>query len=257
MLLNNKRMEKWQKYLQILGLTDAESKVYLYSLKAGPQSVLEIARSVKLSRVTIYNVIGSLTKLGLMTSIEKGKKQVYAAEPPERVVALANNRINSMQATVKEINHHINELKLMESGDKPVVKMYEGMEAFRALQEDVLNTKTEEVFEYGNLDDIDILYPNRYDQPYFKKLIKKKINRKIIFLSKKQEPGVVKKDNNHIIYTNKGDFHGDIVVYDDIVWMSSFKGKQIAVMIKDKDITSTVKYAFDNLWDKVKKDTIK
>ena len=250
-------MNKWQKYLQTLGLTDAESKVYLYSLKAGPMPVLEIARSVELSRVTIYNVIETLTKSGLMTSVQKGKKLLYTAEPPERIMALANNKINSMQATVKEINNNIEELKLMQSGDKPVVKMYEGTEAYQAIQQDMLVSKIEESREFGNLDDIERIYPIRYNEKFFKKMDTRNFKRKIFFITTKEDTkekeNTIRRDqtNKDILYSKKGDFHGDIVIYNNKVWISSFKGKQITVMIEDDEIANTMKFGFDKMWDKL------
>jgi len=246
-------MEKWQKYLQILGLTDAESKVYLFSLKAGPKTVLVIARSVSLSRVTIYNVIESLTKLGLMTSVEKGKKQLYAAEPPERVVALANNRINNMQATVKEINHHIDELKLMQSGDKPVVKMFKGPDTFKAIQEDLLNYKYDDTLEFGNLDDIEELYPYLTNVKFFEKLAKKNIERRCIFSSTTKDKGFIKEGNKeNYYYKNDQDFHGDIIVYGDKVWISRFRGEQMAVQVKDQLIADVFRALFNKVWTGLK-----
>ena len=248
-------MMKWQNYLQTLGLTDAESKVYLFCLKAGPKSVLEIAQSVSLSRVTIYNVIESLTKLGLMTSVEKGKKQYYASEPPERVVALAENKITSMQSTVHEIKNNIDELKLMQSGDKPVVKLYEGPEAFKAIQDDVLAQKIEVMYEFGNKDEIEKVYPNRENLKYFKKLNEKDIKRKLIYQSASADfpPGFTKRNNLQLVCCNNLKFKGDIFFYNDTIWLSSFKGKQITVMIKDAAIKETLQEAFDMLWESLPK----
>ncbi len=236
--------------MQTLGLSETEAKVYLEVLKMGPSPVQEIATVVGLSRVSIYAVIESLTKLGLMTSMEKGKKQLYAVEPPERVAALAEKRASDLGAVVKEIKNSIQELKLLQSGEKPIVKMYEGPEAFLAMQEGVLNSKTRDTYEFGNLDEINKVYPYEQLAPFHKKLSKIKFNRRIIYqtknkLTRPSEP------NKKIKYLDQNvkTFKGDFFFYDDTVWLSSFSGKQITVMIKSKEIKETLQAAFDLLWD--------
>ena len=246
-------MEKWQKYLQVLGLTEAESKVYLHILKSGPSPVLQVAKLLELSRVTIYNVIESLTEQGLMTSVEKGRKQLYASEPPERIIILANSKIHKMKSMVEEIKSGIDELKLIQSGDKPVVKMYEGSEAFEAIQEDLLKSDVDTMYEFGNFDDIEKMYPKRYEDEYYKKLEKKNIKRKGFYFSSDVKEGFGKKGTADVYYSNDTDFHGDLLIYDDKVWLSSFKGKQISVMIKDPAIMQMVKKFFEVTWNNLKK----
>ncbi|MBU1179424.1 hypothetical protein KJ885_00590 [Patescibacteria group bacterium] len=246
-------MDKWEKYLQGLGLSETESKIYLEVLKMGPSAVQEIAKVAGLSRVSVYSIIESLTKLGLMTSVQKGKKQLYAVEPPERLINLADKKANAIERMKKEIKEQIQELKLIQAGDKPIVKMYEGPEAFMAMQEDLLNLKSGKICEFGNLDEINRVYPYERLKPFHQKLAKKKIDRKIIYqtkekLTREKEPGKQIKYLNNKIKT----FRGDFFFYDDTVWLSNFSGKQITVMIKSKEIKETLQAAFDILWDCLK-----
>jgi len=248
-------MDKWKKYLQLLGLTEGETGVYLSVLKSGPRPVQEIAKDAGFSRVTVYAAIESLAKMGLMTSVEKGKKQVFAAEPPERIVSLAENKMNSIKNTIQEIKGNIDELKLVQSGDKPVVKMFEGVEAFGAIQEDVLKSKIDLMCEFGNLDEINNFYP--YDknvrEKYYDKLAATKMRRKLIYLSTDKSPKRIE-PNKEIKYLDDKSvkpFFGDIFFYDNTVWLSSFKGRQIAVMIKSKELKDTIQAAFDIIWEKL------
>jgi len=245
-------MDKWTKYLQLLGLSDTESKIYLEVLKMGPSPVQEIANKIGLSRVSVYSLIESLTKLGLMTSVEKGKKQLYTAEPPERIISLAENKVNNLKASIQEIKSSIQELKLVQSGDKPVVKMYEGIEAFAAIQEDVLGTKIDQMCEFGNLDDVDVLYLYEDLEPFYKKLAKTKFERKLIFYTNTKKPRTSEGNKKIKYLDNTKEFHGDIFFYGNTVWLSGFKGKQITVMIKSKEIKDTLQAAFDIIWKNLK-----
>ena len=249
-------MTNWNKYLKPLGLTDAEISIYLAALKIGAETVQNIAKEVKLSRVTVYAAIENLTQNGLMSSVDKGKKTYYAAEPPERIVALAENKTSQMQHMIAEIKDNLQELKLTQSGDKPVVKLFEGLNAFTAIQEDVTNTKTlDYLCEFGNLDEINRVYP--YDKgvrdAFYEKLAKMEMMRRLIFLTTNPKPRTIEA-NKQIKYLDlaKFNFFGDIFFYNDTVWFSSFKSKQMAVMIKSKEITDTIKAAFEILWENTK-----
>ena len=89
-------MKKWREILSSVGLTDSEQKVYLSALEAGESSVQHLAKKTKLSRVTVYSVIETLTQHGLMSSVEKGKKTYYIAEPPERLITYGEELLQKM-----------------------------------------------------------------------------------------------------------------------------------------------------------------
>ena len=243
-------LEKWKKYFRALGFSETESRLYLEVLEMGPSSVQEIAKVVGLSRVSVYAVIETLTRSGLMTSVEKGKKRLYAAEPPERIVSLAEKKASDLGAAVKGIKNSIQELKLAQAGEKPIVKMYEGSEVFVAMQEDLLANRPEQICEFGNIDEIDRLYPYERLAPLHKQLAKLKLKRRLIYQTKE---GLRRPDepNKQIKYL-KGEtkyFPGDFFIYKDTVWLVSFSGKQITVMIKSRAIKETLQAAFDILWE--------
>lgn len=250
-------MNKWSKNLHLLGLSTGEITVYMTALQLGPEPVQTIAKKSELSRVTVYSAIESLTKLGLMTSVEKGKKLVYAAEPPERILSLAETRLNSLQTVTREIKSNIDELKMMQTGDKPVVKMFEGLEAFSAIQEDVLKSKATQICEFGNLDEIDRVYP--YEKQVYTKYLdtlakRNKTMRRLVYLSKIHTPRTTE-DNKQIVYLDesKFNFFGDLFFYDDTVWISSFKNQQVTVMIKNQEIKDTLQATFEIIWNSLKK----
>jgi sugar-specific transcriptional regulator TrmB len=108
--------------------------------------------------MTTYTVIESLTKHGLMSSIQKEKKTLYIAEPPERLVAFVQKKMTHMEETLLSVKTAIQELKLLQKGDKPIVKMFEGEEALKAIQEDLVTSKPEKIDEFGNRDELLKLY---------------------------------------------------------------------------------------------------
>lgn len=249
-------MNKWEKYFEILGLNESETKIFISMLKSGPETVQNIAKNVNFSRMTVYTAIQSLTKHGLVTSVERGKKQFYTAEPAERIIALAENKTSQMQSIIKDIKDNIQELKMIQKGDKPVVKLFEGMDAFTAIQEDVISSNASRICEFGNIDEIDRIYPYGVNirKKYFGKLAKKPLERHLIFLSKEKRPRI-EEPNKIVKYLPdhfKLNFTGDIFIYEDKIWLSNFKDNQLTVMIQNKELKDVVQAMFDIIWNNLK-----
>jgi len=141
-------MFHWNQLLTNLGLSENESLLYLTSLENGQKTVQELSTLTKLSRVTIYALIDSLKNQGLITSVEKGKKTLFAAEPPQRLLNFGEQRLQDLKATVSEMKAGLDELDLKARGEKPVVKLFEGDESLKALAEDIVHSKPKEIYEF-------------------------------------------------------------------------------------------------------------
>lgn len=251
-------MEKWFKYLKSLGLTDSEAKVYLAVLKSGPQPVQKIAAEVGFSRVTVYEAIESLAGKSLMTSVEKGKKQYFAAEPPERILSLAENKMNAMKTAIAEMKSGLNELKLVQSGDKPIVKMFEGEEAlmsvFQELVEGKSTEKIDELCEFANISAISRAYSLEQLDFLHKKILENKIKRRLIYLRelpRQERPLDPAKQVKYLKPSDTDPFYGDVIIYGNKVWLASFKGKHVTVVIDSEEIKNTFQAWFDLLWKKL------
>ena len=68
-------MDTLHNNLITLGLSDEEIQVYLAALEHGSISVLEIAKATNIPRTTVYLLIDSLVKHGLLKLMVKGKKR--------------------------------------------------------------------------------------------------------------------------------------------------------------------------------------
>jgi len=233
--------------MKSLGFTESEATIYLTSLEMGPASVQDIAKKAKVSRVTTYAVIESLTERGLMSSVEKGKKRLFVAESPERLVSFVTARVKEMETTLKEVQSSIDELKMIQRGEKPVVKMFEGPEALNACQKDVIFTKPKMIDEFFNMDTFRAAYSLENGSDYENEIKKFKPKTRSYFVVKGPEPNKFTSSVEFIkIPSEVGlDFTGGIVAYGNKVALSSVSRKQIAVIIESEEIANTVKALFD------------
>jgi sugar-specific transcriptional regulator TrmB len=65
-----------------LGLSEKEAAVYLATLELGEDTALNIAEKSQVNRTTTYVILEKLMKLGLASTVERGKKTVFVAEDP-------------------------------------------------------------------------------------------------------------------------------------------------------------------------------
>jgi len=144
-----------EKYLQDIGLSDKEATVYLTLLAVEHASVLDLAKKTKIKRPTVYVVLESLSKKGLVSETTIGKKTHYQAEPPERLETFVEKRkiaLEESQRTLKDVIPQIKSIA-RETGERPVVKYFEGKEGIISASEEMFRNET------GGGEPIYLIYP--------------------------------------------------------------------------------------------------
>jgi sugar-specific transcriptional regulator TrmB len=243
----------WNARLRSLGFSESETHVYLASLELGEASVQDVAKRANVSRVTAYAVIEHLIKQGLMSSVEKGKKRYVVAESPDRLLASMKTRLTQMQTSLREAEDALQELKLVQRGEKPVVRLYEGEEAFQAIFRDLAKTKVDQIEEFGNHD---ILRRHVTPQMFEKHVaphLKSAKNRAIMTSSVKTAPTT---SNGSVVYISAKDHscHGDILIYGkEKVAFSTFGPKPVSVLIESETVAEMMRSLFSLAWKQVKK----
>lgn len=125
--------EKLLEILKNIGLDENEAQVYLSTLSLGPTTVLKIARASGIKRTTIYGIIESLQKKGLMRIELRGLKQLYTAESPEKLDIMLDTRKGEFTAILPEF-HALHRLQ----GRESTIKVYTGLRAMKDLYLDTL-----------------------------------------------------------------------------------------------------------------------
>src|SRR3989344_7022794 len=113
-----------EKYLQDLGLTDKEAAVYLALLQVDGATALDLSKKTKINRSTVYVVIESLSKKGLVSETTIGKKTQFQAEPPERLETYLEYKKTQFEEQSRRIKDVLPEIKSIQrgTGERPVVK---------------------------------------------------------------------------------------------------------------------------------------
>lgn len=228
--------------LKSLGLLDSEIKTYLAALENGAGTAVDLAKLAKLSRQAIYTAIESLTERGIMTSVEHGKKRLYAAEDPEKLLAYARRREAEMKEHIKDLERSVPELKLQIGGERPVVRMFEGREGILAMVEDFKNTRAKISHEITDSDAMYTVIRPEDLAPLRKELanVGTKITGLYTNAVSKKRPNV----DRYILPKDARGFKTNLTVYDDKIALITFSGKMHSVLIESKEFADTLRILF-------------
>lgn len=248
-----------EKYLQDLGLSDKEAAIYLALLQFENVSVLDLANKTKIKRPTVYVILESLSKKGLVSETNIGKKTHYYAEPPERLETYVERRKLALEESEKKLKDIIPQIKSIsrQSGEKPVVKYFDGVEGIVGA--------TEEMFKTGGKGDEEIcfVYPRDLllelftpkEMAEFSKVrTNKKIRSKTIYSFEKGDlPANTEMGERIKIDGNEYPITCDVAIYKDTVRINVLGKKLSSIFIKSPDVANTLKSIFRLAFDNLKK----
>ena len=131
-----------QKFLEEIGLTASESKIYLVLLEQGASLAGTISRNTGIHRRSVYDSIERLIQKGLVSYIKKNNRKYFEAADPERLIEILHKK----EEDVKEM---MPQLKLMQqmNSQKNETLFFRGKAAMKTAFEDQLDSK--EVLSYG------------------------------------------------------------------------------------------------------------
>lgn len=245
-----------EQLLERLGLTEREAKLYLAALEIGPSSVLHLAKKAGLNRPTTYVVIDSLMNQGLLTSHVRGKRTLYAAEPPSQLTSLLAARETEFASLKDELKKTLPELEAISSlaTDRPRVKLYEGKAGVDAAYLDLLRSlkKGDSIYAFTAIDEMERINPQARGKRTGDRL-RLGIKLKVIYtrtagpLPDATDPQAKREAR----FVPKDQFPFDIsitIVPDQGVHIMSYGEKLAAVQIQSPSIARSLKSFFDLAW---------
>ncbi len=150
-----------QQALQDVGLSEKAAGIYLSLLGKNRLGIADLARETGLKRATCYEHVAALLAQDFIMRVPIGKRTLYAAQDPEKVLQAVQLKTAIFASKVKELSAiHA------QTTNKPRVTFHEGKRELRAIYEDLFKTMgdTYSIFpaeaffknfsdeEYNNLD---------------------------------------------------------------------------------------------------------
>jgi len=232
--------------LKNLGIEERETVIYLANLEIGIASAKEIAKKANIQRTYFYDISDNLIKIGIVKQIKAGKKTLFQACEPEKLIELQEEKL-------KELKNALPRLKALQNtkGEKPKVYFYEGKDGINQINEDTLRYKSEIIgFTTPRFVSAD---EEKLSQEYIKKRIAAGIKARVIGEVSEEMLQIQKKDiielrKTKMLPTNIFTSQVEIGIYGNRSYFANYKD-ECGLIIEDTEIAKTLKNIFELVWN--------
>lgn len=250
-----------EELIKNLGLEESEAKVYLALLELGPSSVTEITRKAKITRTLGYHVLEKLGWYGLVEEVSgRGAKKNFAAQHPRQLKQFIENKKQTWEKNLKEIDTHLpNLISLYKMAEKPVVRYQQGLDGVKQVYWETLDSKTE-ILSILDIEGWDTAELRTWGKDYNQERSRRKIHERILILDTKQAREWMKYYRGSLKYTNYRwikpeqlpgikEFGGEINVYENkVVMVLLKKPNQMGVLMESAALSNILKSLFELAW---------
>jgi len=235
--------------LNALGLPIMQAKVYIASLQLGQASIQSIARKSGVSRSTIYTFIDEMIAKHYLFETVQGKRKLYSAASPERILEDEASRFKKLQNLLPELQALNNNIKR-----KPRVTYYEGMEGIKEVYQDMINEK-DNIFAYEDLKHLKEGLPKSIFKWFPGERAKHGIHISSISRDSKEARKFSQK-NQKLLRTTRfiedEDFKTDINIYGNKIALMDLRSDMpFCVLIENKHLADTLKMLWKQLWNRL------
>ncbi len=232
------------------GLEEKEAKVYLAIMELGEASIAKIVQKSGIKRSTVYDVLENLKKKGIISQTNRGKKPIFLAENPQKLIESLETKKKTLEETMPEL------LSIMNLLDKkPKIRYFEGLTGVKEVFEDTLRYSNQEILTW---------YPYPYinlgEEYFWKHYLPERINKKIwaraivpdspenrVFAQDIKEKGITKTK-----FSADNAFSGldlEIKIYGKTkLGIISYK-EDLGIIIESSKIFEGIKSIFEVMWN--------
>ena len=240
-----------------LGLSEKEAGAYLALLELSPATIQDAAARAGANRTTMYLLVDALVRRGMVSMTTHGKKQLFVAEPPERLLTILRLQRRELEEKERELMSAIPLLNAVHNArsEKPKVRYYEGADGVRTVRA-LLSEETGECVQIVPVDrsaSVTELVSGRTD--HFAELEAGRIPFRALVVMERPDPDLVPRvPNARMRVVSSTDFpvRAEMTVRGNTVLLFSFKENLLSVVIQSEEFADTLRALFNLAWNGTK-----
>jgi len=238
-----------------VGLSPKEADVYLAMLELGPSSVQDISKKAGVNRTTTYVMLEGLQRHGLMSSFEKGKKILFVAENPQRLVSLIADRLSKEAAKRDRLESFMPRLLAIFNAiqDKPKVRFFEGEEALDQIRMEMADTR-DRIWEVYAADELSTSIAPRHNEQRIELTKEVHSGRVLIAIKPGSIPLYFDRRNieARLMDFNAYPFSGSITVAENKMCIITSKSRGMGIVVESKEISDIFRAMYEAVWIQAK-----
>jgi len=243
-----------ERYLQELGFTPGEEKVYLALLRLGSSTSGPIARDAGVSRSKLYEILEKLARKGVVSHYKKNNISYFRAGPPRRILDYLKKKEEELKtkqiAFAKQLPFF--ERLLGEKAIEREAEVFEGMEGIQNVREEALQSmQAGNIMYYFGNPASSHKHVLAYWDDWNKRRRQKKIVAKIIYNQDAEQFGKrrAKQAYTEVKYLpSPGASPAWIEIYGDVIAIAIKEDTPMSIVIRNPLIARSFKTYFDCLW---------
>lgn len=256
------KKQKLITFLENLGLSALEAKIYATLIQNGPIGVSDLADILGIKRTRTYLHINSLIEKGLVTKIIRDAKQqeVKVVNPKENLGQLINQKVHVIEKVKSDLPDI---LEIINTNTSPSLSIaavemhyYKGEQGVKKIYEEAMQAK--EVRIYAKVEENEKLFSDNVS--FFNQAFKKNKKLKVFeilydSLSASRDAEQIRLHHNNYLYkfmpkslklTSE-----DILMYDGKVAILNYKGNAVSIVLSSLDYYNNSKALFDYIWETI------
>lgn len=232
--------------LEDLGLTNAETKVYLALLELGSSSAGAIIEKSGLQNSVVHRALNSLIEKALINFILEGKRKIYQATDP-------SNFYNFIEDKKKRFSEILPELKKKQETKKvsEMASVFKGKRGLSEIYNFMINQKGKEYNTFGGGEECASRMGEEWWLNIHRKRIANRLPSRQVFDETVRKVGkeIAKLPYTKIKYLSKdlAQFQETVIV-GDFVAINVFTDNCYGFLIKDPKVAEGYKKYFELLW---------
>jgi sugar-specific transcriptional regulator TrmB len=239
-----------------LGFSQNEAVVYVSALEFGQANAHQIGAKSGINRATVYSVLDSLKKKGLITFVSSGIERQYRAEAPSSILTLFELQERELEKRRFRAHDVITRLQVFHNTDasKPKIRYFERVTGLQAMQTEY-EMLDQDMIQIVGLDTLKQLYDPARESEHAHELKRRNRKVKAIIVTKQDVSHLDKLDNFEYVVVDP-DFvsvKGEMTVCGNRLVLFSYTQGIIAVEIQSKTIADTARAVLEMAWNDAKR----
>ena len=236
--------------MQQLGLSEKQAAIYIAIIKYGPCSITEISSHAKTKRSTTHDCIEELIGRGIINQTFQGARRRFSAADPQCFLAEQKEREKAIKETLPQLNVFYDKLF-----QHPTLRYFEGIEAMKKAQMEILESCEKEYFYFGSIKAISSMFGKNFVEYYVNERVKRGIWSNSLRIKSHELDWHFQQDGEKYLRRlrfMKTPLVGDSVnlcITDRKIFITSSSKECYAMVIESPEMVNLLKFIWQNCWD--------
>lgn len=240
-----------QKFLERVGFSEREARIYLALLVTGESSAQELAERVSVPRPTCYDALESLKVRGFISEQESDHGRRFRAETPERLRDILELQVRELVIRQREAEAVLPRLAaLHQRAASPFsVRYLRGHEAFMQLQMEIENLEGD-ILQLVGYDAFLAMHDQALSVGHRERLAGKQRRVRAILITRRSPASIVAPEGVEvrIIPPEVVASNGEMVVCEDRLMCFGYDGEISVLDIRSPAIVSAARATLELAW---------